>query len=113
MDGGYNVGGYIYNSIDSYATPIDRGSEVGSRQRATFGNWSDFGSDDYATFDMGCQITHTSSLAKGSSLSYRTVLSTRYTTGGNTVRVGQDNADSNQAWFFTTVSTFRVIEVAT
>ena len=108
-----NFGGFIYNSIDSYADPIDKGNARGSRTRVTFGNWNNFRDADYMTVDMGCQISHTSSLAKGSSLSYRIVMSTHYTTGGNVIRIHRDNADADNVHNFTPVSTFRVIEVAT
>ena len=113
MDGGYHMGGSIYYSIDSYADPLSRGNADGTRTRVSFGNWTDYGGNNFCSFDMGCQLGHTSTLAKGATLSYRTVLSTTYTSGGNTIRVNSENYDADGTSYFRPVSTFRVMEIAT
>ena len=113
MDGGYHMAGGIFYSIDSYANPLSRGNADGSRTRVSFGNWTRTGTGDFCSFDMGCQLGHTSTLAKGATLSYRTVLATTYTSGGNTIRINSENNDSNGTSYFRPVSTFRVMEIAT
>jgi len=113
MTGGYHMAGGIFYSIDSYADPLSRGNADGTRTRVSFGNWKDYGGQDFTSFDMGCQLGHTSSLAKGATLSYRTVLTTTYTSTGHILRINRERNDANGTSYFRTVSTFRVMEIAT
>ena len=113
MDGSGHMAGGIFYSIDSYADPLSRGNADGTRTRVSFGNWADYGGNNFCSFDMGCQLGHTSSLAKGATLSYRTVLSSTYTSDSNTLRINREANDADGTSYFRPVSTFRVMEIAT
>ena len=113
-DGGYGFGWRIYNSIDNYNVPVDTGTADGNKKQVTGGAWQAFSSSEFVTQDYASQVSHSSSLAKNSSLEYRVCISSHYASdNGGIIYIGKRLTQGNNIYDMKSVSTLRVYEVAT
>ena len=115
MDGGYGQAVNIWSSADTYANPVDRGNQDGSnRVRVTTGSWITMSSGEFTNLTLVANVKHTgASIAKGATISYRVAMSSRYTSGGNTLWINKYNTDADANYSMRSVSTLQVTEVAT
>ena len=102
----------VYSSIDSYATPIIRGDQVGSnRQRFSAAKYPRTVLNNYATTTMNFSCEQTSSLASGASVTFKSCIASL---GAMTVMLNYlHDPDTDGSSFFRTASTATIFEIAT
>jgi hypothetical protein len=112
--GSYNMAFNIYQSSDSYATPISYSDVTTGPGRVLGGAWytdvNNYISKDFSGNTMLTGVT----LAKGATIKFKIVISSNYTSGGNVIYINRViNQNTTGDHFFCTVSSMTVTEVAT
>mgnify|MGYP001439562062 CR=1 FL=1 len=112
--GSYNMGFNIYQSTDSYATPISYSDVTTGPGRVLGGAWFTAGNDYISKDFSGNTMLTGVTLAKGATIKFKIVISSNYTNGGNTSYFNRvQNQSTTGGHFFCTVSSMTVMEVAT
>ena len=102
----------VYSSIDSYATPIVRGDQVGSnRQRFSAAKYPRTYLNSYATTTMNFSCEQTSSLASGASVTFKSCIASLNAMTAMLNYLHDPDTDGDS--FFRTASTATVFEIAT
>ena len=102
----------VYSSLDSYATPIVRGDQVGSnRKRHTAAKYPRTSSGTYAATSMNWSGEKAGSVASGTSVTFKSCISSLNTQA--VVLNYMHNPDSDHENYMVTSSTATVFEVAT
>ena len=114
---GYNWGMSTYWSVDSYANPIVKGDPSGhlysSGTGLQSGHWQAQTGDE-GWYPHYTQVLKTgNTISKNTSITFKIVISSRYTSGGNIVYYNRQNTSSSGNYRLVPVSTHTIYEIAT
>ena len=114
---GYTWGMNTYWSVDSYANPLIVGVPsthglYSNGQGLQSGFWQDSVSDStwYPHYTQVLKSSNT--IAKGISIIFKIVISSYYTSGGNTLYYNRQNTTNNGSYRLVPVSTHTIYEIA-
>jgi hypothetical protein len=114
---GYTWGMNTYWSVDSYANPLIVGVPsthgiYSNGQGLQSGFWQDTAVDGtwYPHYTQILKSSNT--IAKGISITFKIVISTYYTSGGNTLYYNRQNTTNNGSYRLVPVSTHTIYEIA-
>ena len=115
---GYAFGMNTYWSVDSYANPIIKGNPSNhgvypSGQGVQSGFWV-ISTGDSGWKPLDTQVLKTgNTIAKNTTITFKIVVGTYYTSGGNTLYINRQHNSGNGAYRLVPVSTHTVFEIAT